>query len=145
MRKDLTAIPESLLNRPRSNLDRLIYTHKSTFSANVFSRSNCLNKIVAIRPSMDENIMIHLLQKELFKGLIGAMTYWWNTRPLNRQYKSINLRPTTNSTNNQLNTKVSTYAMIYKISNESKDLRSSGIRRQVECGTSQRLSFILFS
>ena len=64
MRKDLTAILEILFNRPRGNLDRLTHTHKSTFFVNVFSRSNCLNKIVAIRPSMDENIMVHLLQTE---------------------------------------------------------------------------------
>ena len=60
MRKDLTAILETLLNRPRGNLDRLTDTHKSTFFVNVFSRSNCLNKTVAIHPSMDEHIMVHL-------------------------------------------------------------------------------------
>ena len=54
-------VPEPMLNRPRGNLDRLTDTHKSTFFVNVFSRSNCLNKIVAIRPSMDENIMVLLL------------------------------------------------------------------------------------
>ena len=64
MRKDLTAISERLLNRPRGNLDKLTDTHKSTFFVNVFSRSNYLNKIVAIRPSMDENIMVHLLHTD---------------------------------------------------------------------------------
>ena len=74
MRKDLTAILEILFNRPRGNLDRLTDTQNFSF-VNVFSRSNCLNKIVAMRPSMDENIMIHLLQTELFKGPICAMAY----------------------------------------------------------------------
>ena len=60
MKKDLSAIPKRLLNRPRGNLDRLTDTHK----INVFSRLNCLNKIVAIHPSMDENIMVHLLHTE---------------------------------------------------------------------------------
>ena len=61
MRKVFGAIPELMFNRPRGNLDRLTDTHKSNFFVNVFSRSNCLNKTLAILPSMDENIMVHLL------------------------------------------------------------------------------------
>ena len=66
-------IPELMVNRPRNNLDRLTDTQFSF--VNVLSRSKCLNKIIAIRPSIGGNIMTHLLQTELFKGPIGAMTY----------------------------------------------------------------------
>ena len=63
-------IPELMVNRPRDNLDKLIFSFEF-----VLSRSKCLNKIIAIRPSIGGNIMTHLLQTELFKGPIGAMTY----------------------------------------------------------------------
>ena len=55
-------IPELMVNRPRDNLDRLTDTQFSF--VNVLSRSKCLNKIIAIRPSMDENIMVHLLHTD---------------------------------------------------------------------------------
>ena len=66
-------IPELMINRPRENLDRLIDTLFSFVI--VLSRSKCLNKNIAVRPSIGGNIMTHLLQTEVFKGPFGAMTY----------------------------------------------------------------------